>query len=182
MKRRRFLQSSAGVFPLMMFHRALFAADQPAGSPGIEPLRAGEDVSGHALRRPISTLAFKVASAQTGGRLFVCEHTHLLKGGPPLHVHHEQEEWFLVEDGEVVFQVADRRMTLKPGDSLLGPRGVPHTFSATGEAPAKVLIAFSPAGKMEDFFLDAQKVPLDKQDGEFYRKYGVEVVGPPIRV
>jgi mannose-6-phosphate isomerase-like protein (cupin superfamily) len=182
MRRRRFLQSSAGVFPLMMFQRALFAADQPVGSAGIELVKAGDDVSGHALQRPISTLAFKVTSAQTGGRLFVCEHTHHLKGGPPLHVHHEQEEWFLVEDGEVVFQVGDRRMVLKPGDSLLGPRGVPHTFSATGDAPAKLLIAFSPAGKMEDFFRDAQNTPIDKQDGEFYRKYGVEWVGPPIKV
>ena len=182
MKRRRFLQSAAGVFPLMMFNPAVLATDQPAGPTAIEPLRAGEDVTGHPLRRPISTLSFKVTSAQTGGRLFVMEHTHLLKGGPPLHVHHEQEEWFLVEEGEAVFQVGDRRMVLKPGDSLLGPRGVPHTFSATGDAPAKVLIAFTPAGKMEDFFRDAQKVPFDKQDGEFYRKYGLEVVGPPIKV
>ena len=182
MRRRRFLQASAGVFPLMMFNRGAFALDKPAASNGVEVLRAGEDVTGSPLQRPISTLAFKVTSAQTGGRLFVCEHTHLLRGGPPLHVHHEQEEWFLVEDGEAVFQVGDKRMVLKAGDSLLGPRGVPHTFSATGETPAKLLIAFTPAGKMEDFFRDAQTVPLDKQDGEFYRKYGLEVVGPPIKV
>ncbi len=178
MKRRRFLQSAAGVFPLMMLGPELSALDAPAS--GI--VKAGEDVTGHSLQRPISTLSFKVTSAQTGGRLFVCEHTHLLKGGPPLHVHYEQEEWFLVQDGEVVIQVRDQRMLLKPGDSLLGPRGVPHTFSATGEAPAKLLIAFTPAGKMENFFLEAQKVPFDKQDAEFYRKFGVEIVGPPIQV
>ena len=179
MKRRRFLQASAGVFPLMMLNPSMFAAEVSAGTPSV--LRAGEDVTGSPLKRPISTLSFKVTSAQTGGRLFVCEHTHLLKGGPPLHVHHQQEEWFLVQEGEVVIQVRDERMVLKPGDSLLGPRGVPHTFSATGDAPAKLLIAFTPAGKMEDFFRDAQKVPLEKQDAEFYRKYGVEVVGPPIK-
>ena len=181
MKRRRFLQSAAGVFPLMML------AEQPtlnalAGAPDTGVVKAGEGVGGHSLQRPISTLSFKVTTAQTDGRLFVCEHTHLLKGGPPLHVHHEQEEWFRVEAGEVVIQVRDQRVVLKPGDSLLGPRGVPHTFSATGDAPAKLLIAFTPAGKMEQFFLDAQQVPFDKQDGDFYRKYGVEIVGPPINV
>ncbi len=182
MKRRRFLQSTAGVFPLMMLQTKATALNAMAGAADTGVVKAGEGVGGHSLQRPISTLSFKVTTAQTDGRLFVCEHTHLLKGGPPLHVHHEQEEWFRVEDGEVVIQVRDQRVVLKPGDSLLGPRGVPHTFSATGDAPAKLLIAFSPAGKMEQFFLDAQKVPFDKQDNDFYRKYGVEIVGPPIKV
>ena len=181
MRRRRFLRSAAGVFPLMMLGTELPALGGLAATGEGAVVKAGEDVTGHPLERPISTLSFKVTSAQTGGRLFLCEHTHHRKGGPPLHVHHEQEEWFLVEEGEVLFQVSDQRMVLKPGDSLLGPRGVPHTFSPTGDAPAKLLIAFTPAGKMEDFFRDAQKVPFEKQDGEFYRKYGVEVVGPPIK-
>ena len=181
MRRRRFLQSAAGVFPLMMLGTELPALGAPVATGEGAVVKAGADVTGHPLERPISTLSFKVTSAQTGGRLFLCEHTHHRNGGPPLHVHHEQEEWFLVEEGEVVFQVSDQRMVLKAGDSLLGPRGVPHAFSATGDAPAKLLIAFTPAGKMEDFFRDAQRVPFEKQDGEFYRKYGLEMVGPPIR-
>jgi mannose-6-phosphate isomerase-like protein (cupin superfamily) len=173
---------------MMMRAREAFALHTEApettdtAPPAAVVVRAEGDVTGEPLRRPISMLAFKVTGAQTGGRMLLVEHTHLRKGGPPLHVHHEQEEWFLVEDGRVVFQVGDQRLTLGPGDSLLGPRGVPHTFSAIGDEPAKLLIAFSPAGKMEEFFRDAQKVPLDKQDGAFYRKYGVEVVGEAIRV
>ncbi len=45
-------------------------------------------------------------------------------------------------------------MTLKPGDSVLGPRRVPHVWAYTGAGPGRILIAFTPAGKMEAFFRD----------------------------
>jgi quercetin dioxygenase-like cupin family protein len=84
-------------------------------------------------------------------------------------------------EGELLFQIGDRRMQLKVGDSVLAPRKVPHTFTAVGTRPGKLLIAFSPAGKMEQFFRDATRKDAPPQDAAFYRKYGMEVVGPPIK-
>jgi quercetin dioxygenase-like cupin family protein len=77
----------------------------------------------------------------------VIEHKNLGKGGPPVHFHLHQEEWFYVMEGEVLFQVGESRRQLRAGESLLGPRGIAHGFVGVGAKPAHMLIAFSPAGK-----------------------------------
>lgn len=100
-------------------------------------------------------MSYKVSTRQTSGGVFVTEHTHLRPGGPPLHYHLSQEEWFYVIEGEVVFQVGDQRIHLHPGESVLAPRLIPHTFSCVSETPGRMLIAFVPAGKMEAYFNDA---------------------------
>jgi hypothetical protein len=41
-------------------------------------------------------LQVKVSTDDTDGALFVFEHARMGKGGPPRHLHHEQEEWFYV--------------------------------------------------------------------------------------
>jgi hypothetical protein len=39
--------------------------------------------------------ALPLASSSTDGGLFIIEHAHLQPGGPPLHLHLNQEEWSL---------------------------------------------------------------------------------------
>lgn len=79
-----------------------------------------------------------------------------------------------LSDWEEAFQ-------LRAGDSVLAPRKVPHAFTAVGATPAKMLIAYSPAGKMEQRFRDiAQGKPV-VWDAALARKYGCEFVGPPLK-
>jgi mannose-6-phosphate isomerase-like protein (cupin superfamily) len=81
-------------------------------------------------------------------------------------------------EGEVLFQIGDSRKQLRPGDSILGPRTIPHTFSSIGEKPGRMVIAFTPAGKMEEF-LRATGIPNPpEQDAAFFRQYEMELVGP----
>ena len=77
---------------------------------------------------------------------------NLLNAGPPLHQHPYQEEYFYLILSEVRFALGDQWLTLKAGGSVLGPRGISHTFAAVEGKPSHMLIAFSPAGKMEEFF------------------------------
>ena len=91
-----------------------------------------------------------------------------------------QEEWFFVMEGEVLFQVGERRVTLHAGESILGPRGVPHAFSAIGAQPAHMLITFTPAGKMEQFFRDVAVPNGPTMDAALFAKYDVRYVGPPL--
>ena len=139
---------------------------------------AGEDRFGEAHSRGYSSILFKVMPRETDGGLFIIEHTNLVKGGPPFHLHVHQEEWFYVVEGEVLFQVGDSRKRLRAGDSILGPRGVPHAFASVGEKPGRMLIAFSPAGKMEEFFRATAIPNPPNQDEAFFRRYGMELVGP----
>ena len=108
-----------------------------------------------------------------------------LKGGPPLHVHQGEDEWFYVMEGEYVAQVGDERFTLTPGDSLLAPRGVPHTYAHLGKGHGRMLIAYQPAGDMEAFFLEMSRLtgtPSPDEVQRIFRAYGMEVVGPPLKV
>ena len=143
---------------------------------------AKQDRFGRARSLGFSQIAFKTATADTSGNLFMIEHSNLKPGGPPLHFHLEQEEWFYVMEGQVLFQVGEKQVQLKAGDSLLAPRMVPHTFTAVGATPAKLLIGFTPAGKMEQFFIAAEKQPGALQDPSFFAKYDMKIVGPPLKV
>jgi quercetin dioxygenase-like cupin family protein len=125
----------------------------------------------------VSSLAFKVLSSDTGGNLFVIEHSHLVPGGAPLHLHLYQDEWFYVMEGEVVFQVGDQRVHLKPGESVLGPRRVPHAFSSVAPQ-SRMLIAFTPAGMMEKFFLDGGANPELALTADFMSRYEMKWLAP----
>lgn len=68
----------------------------------------------------VSTTAFKVLTDDAGGGLFVMEHASRKKGGPPRHLHHNENEWFYVLQGEYIAEIGSQRFHLKPGDSVLG--------------------------------------------------------------
>jgi len=78
-----------------------------------------------------------------GDGVMVTEQTAPRGSGSPLHVHHNEDEWFYVLDGEMTFWVADTRLTLTAGSFAFGPKGVPHTFYAE-PAGARALVGFAP--------------------------------------
>jgi mannose-6-phosphate isomerase-like protein (cupin superfamily) len=183
MQRRSFLKAVAAAAPTAAMQEFLVKqarAQTPASPPTstLHPVGAGEDRFGHPHSLGFSSILFKVPTSDTAGGLFVMEHTHLLPGGPALHLHLYQEEWFYVMEGEVVFQVGDQRVHLHAGESVLAPRRVPHTFSAVGLTPGRLLIAFCPAGKMEQYFRDAENAKASASDAEFMRRYEMEWIGP----
>ena len=187
MKRRSFLKSTAALLPavgLQNFALNLASAQAAATQPPAEihVVGAGQDRFGESHSLGFSSILFKVPSRETNGGLFVVEHENLIKGGPPVHFHLHQEEWFYVMEGEVVFQVGSERKLLRSGESILGPRRIPHGFSAVGAKPGRMLIAFTPAGKMEDFFRAAAVPNGPAMNAELFRKYEMEFVGPPLSV
>lgn len=181
MKRRHFLKSAASAFPLALTQPFAIAVESGTPLNQAHLVPAGEDIAGETRALGFSRIAFKTSTQETGGNLFMIEHTNLLAGGPPLHLHHEQEEWFYVMEGEVFFQVGDKRVQLKPGDSVLAPRNVPHAFCGAGTKPARMLIAFTPAGKMEGFFREMAHGKVDLMDTALFRRYDMELLGPPIK-
>ena len=181
MERRSFLKTAAAVLPaagLKNFALGLTAA--PAAVDGIHPVGAGEDRLGEMHSLGFSTILFKVLPRETGSGLFVIEHKDLGHGGPPVHFHLHQEEWFYVMEGEVLFQVGGERKRLGAGESLLGPRGVPHGFVGVGEKPAHMIIAFTPAGMMEAFFREVAVPNGPKMDAAVFARYDMHYVGPPL--
>ena len=130
------------------------------------------------------TFYTKISAKDTDGDMFAFESTRIVKGGPPLHFHYEQDEWFYILQGEFLFKIGDEIFTAKAGDSLFGPRMVPHAFAKTNEGVAKMLILYQPAGKMEAHFKAVSersyKNLSDTQKAELRKQNGFEVVGPAL--
>jgi quercetin dioxygenase-like cupin family protein len=182
LKRRNFLKSAASAFPIALTQPFALATES-SGTPLKEAhlVPAGQDLDGEARSLGFSHIAFKTSTQETGGNLFLIEHSNLLPGGPPLHLHLGQDEWFYVMEGEVHFQVGEKRLQLKSGDSVLAPRKIPHAFTGGSAKPAKMLIAFTPAGKMEQFFRDTAHGKVDLMDAALFRRYDMELLGPPLK-
>jgi mannose-6-phosphate isomerase-like protein (cupin superfamily) len=188
MRRRTFLRSAATVVPALGLHNLVLSQEatekptQPT-SADLHIVKAGSDRFEHPHAMGFSSMLFKVMPGETGGGLFVVEHKNLTPGGPVLHLHLKQEEWFYVMEGQIEFQVGEQRFTLHPGESVLAPRLVPHTFSSVGSTPGHMLIAFTPAGKMEQYFRDTADAHLAAPDpSEYLSHYDMKYVGPsPLR-
>jgi hypothetical protein len=67
----------------------------------IHLVEAGIDRTGqlHKAARANSHLDFKVLTHETNGALFIMENRDMVRGGPPRHIHYEQEEWFYFVEG-----------------------------------------------------------------------------------
>jgi len=126
----------------------------------------------------------KVATKDTDGDLYVYESTRIKNGGPALHFHYEQDEFWYVLKGEFMIKVGDEVYHAKQGDCVFGPRKVPHAFAKVGEGEGKLLMSFQPAGKMEHFFKaiseGAEKNMSEAQKLQFREDHGIKVVGPPL--
>jgi len=130
------------------------------------------------------TIDFKVSSLDTDGGLFIIENSNDHKGGPPRHLHHEQEEWFYVVEGDYVIEIGDERHRLGPGDSVLAPRRTPHVWAHVGEGKGRMIIAFQPAGEMEAFFRQLAQASNSSREElhGLFSSHGMEVTGPPLPV
>lgn len=129
----------------------------------------------------------KVSSKDTDGDLLIYDTVRQEKGGPALHVHHAQDEWFYVIKGNFIVQVGDETFSLTVGDSAFAPRTIPHAFAKTSEGEGQMLVLFQPAGSMEDFFLQMAKISKDvpkdmeKTMKDLFSAHGMQIVGPPLK-
>lgn len=128
----------------------------------------------------------KVSGQDTHGGLCIYDTVRTARGGPPLHIHHEQDEWFYVREGAFVVQVGDQRFHLTTGDSLLAPRKIPHAFANVSEI-GKLIVAFQPAGSIEELFseiaaLSRLRIPTLEDWQNVSRRNGVDIVGPPLKL
>lgn len=128
---------------------------------------------------------------QTGGVYALCESRVLPGGGPPPHIHHREDEWFYVLEGEITFTVNGKTIAAKAGSFILGPRGIPHAFKNESNAPARMLIHVTPPGFekfMAEFAVrvpsfESPPAPVTPADIEKLMvvapKYGIELLPPP---
>ncbi|MET0244007.1 MAG: cupin domain-containing protein, partial [Flavitalea sp.] len=131
------------------------------------------------------TFYTKVSSKDTDGDIYVFESTRVKEGGPSHHLHFEQDEWWYVLSGQFLIKVGDTIHQVSAGDSVFGPRKVPHSFAKVGEGEGKLLMFFQPAGRMEEFFTKlgqgVAKNMTEAEQDQMREEHGFKRVGPPIK-
>jgi quercetin dioxygenase-like cupin family protein len=136
-------------------------------------------------------VTIKAAEETTAGRVAVIEHLAPQGDGSPLHVHHREDEWFYVLEGELTFWVGGRVIQAPAGSFVYGPRDVPHTFVVSSDEGARFLLVTEPAG-FEGFVRALSEPaatrtlpPPSSQPPDLERlvalaaEYGIDVTGPP---
>jgi quercetin dioxygenase-like cupin family protein len=156
------------------------------------------------IHRPVATggtfwgpgdmYRFLVTGAETGGAYFAMEALVPPGGGPPPHIHRNEDETFYIVEGEVDFLLGEERITAGVGDFVNVPRGSIHCFHNAGVETMRMILTFTPAG-IEKFFeetleraLDPTQPPPDNVDEVAARyaaaapRYGMEFLagGSPL--
>jgi quercetin dioxygenase-like cupin family protein len=162
--------------------------DSTEGTTG-KPIVAGPG-EGEALWFLGALVTVKSSAETTGGRVAVIEHLAPRGSGSPLHVHHNEDEWFYVIEGELTFWVGGDVVAAPAGSFVYGPRDVPHTFIVSSDE-ARFLLVTEPAGF--EAFMRAVGTPAERLEippaateppdveglTRLAATYGIDIVGPP---
>jgi DNA-binding transcriptional MerR regulator/quercetin dioxygenase-like cupin family protein len=119
---------------------------------------AGDDRFGEQIKLGGEPNDCKVSAKDTNGRLCIFEFTG--SGLGPRHLHHDQDEWIYVIDGEIDFLVGEKRFRLGAGESVFIPRKVAHVWGSANGKPGKIINVYQPAGQMEEFFRAVGKLEV----------------------
>jgi quercetin dioxygenase-like cupin family protein len=103
---------------------------------------------------------FKVVGDDTNGAFTVAELIAGPEMGPPPHIHRNNDESFYILEGRFDFSLDGKPFSAGPGEFVYLPKGVVHTHSAGGGAPAKALVMQTPSG-VEKFIAEAGKPATD---------------------
>jgi mannose-6-phosphate isomerase-like protein (cupin superfamily) len=136
-----------------------------------------------------SLMKITARAADTGGAIGLVEGNFYQGFGPPLHVHHREDEGMLVLEGELRFRRGTEEFLAGPGTLVWVPREVPHAFTVQSPS-ARALVIVTPGG-FEQMFADGgvpvgetTEPPTQQYDPEAARalaeKFGFDVVGPPL--
>jgi quercetin dioxygenase-like cupin family protein len=129
----------------------------------------------------------KLTGEETQGGLTVVEVTMAPDRMVPPHVHHREEETFLVLEGSVTFFIGEETIAAGPGGIVVGPRDIPHRFRA-GADGVRLLFLLTPAGL--EGLIREQSVPATSRTlpppgagapdlakaAEVARRYGCELL------
>ena len=134
---------------------------------------------------PGRDLIFKVTGEDTGGAFdyFIVEVAP--KGGPPLHVHHKQEETIHVLKGKFKVRIGEEIFRLDEGGFAYLPSQIPHAFLNLTDSPGELIVVYTPGGghKFYEELGPATRSgsPDPKLVSQIFTRHGMSLLGPPLK-
>ena len=133
---------------------------------------------------PGRDLIFKVTGEDTGGALDYFTVEVAPKGGPPLHVHHSQEETIHVLTGQFKVRIGDDLFHLEEGGFAYLPSEIPHAFLNLTDEPGEIIVAYTPGGghKFYEELGPATRngTPDRTVVAAIFEKHDMSLLGPPL--
>jgi quercetin dioxygenase-like cupin family protein len=140
-----------------------------------------------------SLVTIRVSERDSDDGISVIEHEVPFGSSPPLHVHRNEDEVFHLLSGEARFSVAGKDIAATAGDTLLAPKGVPHTYLVTSREGARWLtvtrnrdferMVRATARPAEADALPPRVPPTPEQVAALEaacRAHGIALIGPPL--
>ena len=133
---------------------------------------------------PGRDLVFKVTGDETAGALdyFVVEVAP--HGGPPLHVHHHQEETLHALTGRYKVRIGDETFVCEQGGFAYMPSGLPHAVLNLTDEPGQIVVVYTPGGGhrfYEEFGPLVRNGNPDRAAvAAVFEKHGMSLLGPPL--
>jgi quercetin dioxygenase-like cupin family protein len=184
MRRKKFILTTLALFPFSLFAKMKIMIPSRTNKGFV--VNSGEARFGEHFKMKgvtLNILDIKISGTDTDNDLAVFEQTGLTPyGGPPLHIHPHQDEWFYIVEGAYLFQVGEEKHRLGAGDTIFLPRNIQHAFVQLS-GKGKVIVSYLPAGKMEDFFAATDKwtsPPTKEEITQVFADHDMKVVGPPL--
>src|SRR5438876_10548304 len=132
---------------------------------------------------PGRDLIFKVTGDDTRGAFdyFIVEIAP--KGGPPLHVHHTQEETIHILKGRFKVRIGEEIFRLDEGGFAYLPSKVPHAFLNLTDEQGEVIVVYTPGGghKFYEELGPASRGGADRATiAGIFTKHGMTLLGGPL--
>jgi mannose-6-phosphate isomerase-like protein (cupin superfamily) len=93
-----------------------------------------------------------------------------------LHIHHEDDEAWYVLDGALTVRVGDQDVELAAGESVIVPRGTPHTYRNASDRSTRYLLVMT--RRIHDL-VEALHAPGARDFEAMFREYRSELLGWP---
>jgi mannose-6-phosphate isomerase-like protein (cupin superfamily) len=90
-----------------------------------------------------------------------------------LHVHHDDDEAWVVLEGTLGFRVGDELVTAGPGAAVLVPKGTPHAYWNAGDTEARYVLMMSPRTAA---LVEALHSGSGESYAEIFRRYASELL------
>jgi quercetin dioxygenase-like cupin family protein len=133
---------------------------------------------------PGRDLIFKVTGEDTSGAFDYFIVQVAPHGGPPLHVHHRQEETIHVLKGRFKVRIGDETFRCEEGGFAYLPSGQPHAFLNLTDEPGEIIVVYTPGGGhrfYEELGPMTRNRPPDRLAvAALFEKYEMTLLGPPL--
>jgi mannose-6-phosphate isomerase-like protein (cupin superfamily) len=124
---------------------------------------------------PGERFSIRVSSEDSKGSYTMLEVFADQQNGTPMHVHQNQDEYFVILEGTARIKYGSQSVDASAGTIVTVNKGVPHAWCNLSKSSLRMLVLFVPGGIDDLFRMIAGGGAIDEATLE---KFGTRMVGP----